>query len=201
MPHKVIKRVKVTQLLENDVILADLPTEPDLTVTARPNVKTKYTYVSYSADGISGQIPFLKSAEVNVSREEPTEEEQAAATRRQAIAWARESLDRAIAALTDAKNKLAGSLDARDVNWHGQYWANYAEAQIELGLWEYVHKVAEKQEIDLYDAMIAVRDEVTKRLLDLGHVMPRSTSMLRNYCDALESEVRLRFVRDVNWHV
>lgn len=201
MPVTVEKTINVRQLQVGDVILRDNENEPELTVTARPLVKVKYAYVGYRAKDIVGQIPFDKDESVLIRREEPTEEEAAESQRKAVITWVAESLARARERLVTTREKLINNLDMRDASWHGRHWASYATAQIELGLWNYVAQVAQEREIDYYDALLIVRDEVRRRLFDYGHFLPRSSDMMTNYAEALESDTRLSFLQIIEYHV
>jgi hypothetical protein len=195
MPVTVEKQIKAKEIRVGDEVV--FPGNGYSELVGGTDPKQKYNYV----DTDYGNTKIDLDAEVTVYREEPTDEERKAAQRRAVIAWVTESQERASVRLLKTREKLVNNLDMRDASWHGRHWANYAEAQIEYHLWNYVFEVADNHRVDLYDAIILVRDELIKRLLDYGHYLSRNSDQLGSYCTALESETRLKFLRDVGWHV
>lgn len=195
MPIIVEKPIKAKDIRVGDEVVFPGNTYTELVGSVGPKLKYNHVDTDYGTTKISLE------AEVIVFREELTEEEQAERRHRAAIEWITESREKAATRLEKSRERLISNLEMRDASWHGRHWASYAEAQIEAQLWNYVFEVAEKREVDLYAAILLVREDLTKRLIDYGNFLNRSSDQFNNYCTALESETRLKFLREIGWYV
>lgn len=191
MPEPKILHLGANQLVEGDWLYLG---DEAVVVNGRPEVKHKYAYVP--VEGRDRPLRLALDVNQRISRLVPTEEESVA----QRLAFTISAITARHATLTelvkDYHQKLIDNLDMLDASWHGRYWASYAEAQYELGLWNKVFKIAENREVNLSEALDLFVDHLRTEFIRRGNFSPRSTSMISNFCETMQNDVTARFIRD-----
>ena len=159
--------------------------------------KVKWTTISTDY----GPTKIELDTEVTVYRQELTEEEAKAEEHRRALAWITSRIEEAPEIVEVLKAKLLSDLDTKSVGWHASSWANFAAAQVAAAIWERVAKVAENHKVDLVEAVRLVEADIKKRIVRDLSPLHNSTSAVSTLANAVELQVTVEWVRELEWHV
>jgi hypothetical protein len=191
MPEMRALSIIARHILVGDELEVDTHTE----IVADTDPKVKWTTVSTDY----GTHKLLVDAPVTVYRVVPTEEEQAQQRHDYAVHYINSHIANAGEAKERLKAELLSRLDYKDVSYHGSGWEDYAMAQAEFEIWNAVSAVAINREIDVVEAAILVRDEQLKKMIHNSRFTHGSTNAMSNMSEAIVSEVRRRFIVDLEW--
>jgi hypothetical protein len=195
MPEQRIIEVKPHQLAKGDII----QNNQRHVVTGRPEVKQKYAYVPLEGFHRTAKMPMHEV--IRVSREFPTEAEQAELEYYRNVETIHERYALVTKLVSDYKIKLTENLDIKDPSWHGRYWYDLAKAQLEFELWDRVMTVAERRGIDVTVALDLVTEQLREDFVNRYTFIPRSSNQISNLVEAIKNEVTADFLRDVKWRM
>lgn len=195
MPITVEKTVKAREVRVGDEIRFPGKHYSELVDDRDPKVK----YTTISTD--YGNTRIELDAEVTVWREELTEEEIEASRIEQANVWIRERMLSAASRIDSYRDELIENLHIKTISWHGRSWQSYAEAQVEVEIWESVVKVAVNHKCGLLEAVNKWAAKLTEELINEVKFGNHTGSDMHNLAKALTLQVQASWLDELRWRL
>lgn len=195
MPYMAESRITARQLLSGDVLVRD---ERQITVL-EVEVKTKWVYVTHELQVGQTMERLPVDASVVVLRPQQTLLEKQALELTYSIHSIRDMMEGSTGSVEKRRSELMAAIVMRPSSHYHDY-ESYVEAQTIKEIWDNVVAVAEYESMNLRDATLKVKAEITNDLVNARH-SSRSTSLMSNTVDSIVLQAKANWVQTLGYRV